>query len=99
MPTKRNHSATPSKKQPIPEDFELSDDEPVTVNLNEEQTLSSKFITFDSPRVNYSSERKLKSTRTLNMAKIVVYLPIENDGLPYILIYLSLPDGITGLKP
>ena len=25
------------KKQPIPEDFELSDDEPAVVNLNEEQ--------------------------------------------------------------
>ena len=37
------------KKQPIPEDFELSDDEPTTVNLNEEQKLSSKFITFDCP--------------------------------------------------
>ena len=47
------------KKTPIPEDatlgarelreFELSDDEPTTVNLNEEQKLSSKFITFDWP--------------------------------------------------
>ena len=37
------------KKQPIPEDFELSDDEPTMINLNEEQQLSSKFITFDCP--------------------------------------------------
>ena len=37
------------KKQPIPEDFELSDDEPTMINLNEEQKLSSKFITFDCP--------------------------------------------------
>ena len=37
------------KKQPIPEDFELSDDEPATVNLNEEQKLTSKFINFDCP--------------------------------------------------
>ena len=36
-------------KQPIPEDFELSGDEPTTINLNKEQTLSSKFITFDCP--------------------------------------------------
>ena len=36
-------------KNPIPEDFELSDDEPATVNLNEEQKLTSKFITFDCP--------------------------------------------------
>ena len=28
------------KKQPIPEDFELSDDEPTTINLDEEQKLS-----------------------------------------------------------
>ena len=37
------------KKQPIPEDFELSDDEPTTMNLDEEQKLTSKFITFDCP--------------------------------------------------
>ena len=36
-------------KKPIPEDFELSDEEPTTINLNEEQKLSSKFITFDCP--------------------------------------------------
>jgi hypothetical protein len=36
-------------KNPIPEDFELSDDEPATVNLNKEQKLTSKFITFDCP--------------------------------------------------
>ena len=47
MPPKRKHNTI--KKQPIPEDFELSDDEPATVNLNEEQKLSSKFITFDCP--------------------------------------------------
>ena len=37
------------KKQPISEDFELSDEEPTTINLDEEQKLSSKFITFDCP--------------------------------------------------
>ena len=47
MPPKRKVSKM--KKQPISEDFELSDDEPATVNLNEEQKLSSKFITFDCP--------------------------------------------------
>ena len=36
-------------KNPIPEDFELSDDEPTTVNFNKEQTLTSKYITFDCP--------------------------------------------------
>ena len=45
MPKKKNNF----KKQPIPEDFELSDEEPAFVNLNEEQKLSSKFITFDCP--------------------------------------------------
>ena len=39
----------PIKKQQIPENFELSDEEPAVVNLNEEQKLSSKFITFDCP--------------------------------------------------
>ena len=54
MPKKKTN---PTKKQPIPEDFELSDEEPAVVNLNEEQKLSSKFITFDCPiyvRVNYN---------------------------------------------
>ena len=37
------------KKQPIPEDYELSDEEPTTINLDEEQKLTSKFITFDCP--------------------------------------------------
>ena len=47
MPPKRKHNTI--QKQPIPGDFELSDDEPATVNLNEEQKLSSKFVTFDCP--------------------------------------------------
>ena len=46
MPKKKTN---PIKKQPIPEDFELSDEEPAVVNLNEEQKLSSKFFTFDCP--------------------------------------------------
>ena len=37
------------QKKPIPEDFELSDEEPTTINLDEEQKLTSKFITFDCP--------------------------------------------------
>ena len=37
------------ERKPVPEDYELSDDEPTTVNLNEEQRVSSKFITFDCP--------------------------------------------------
>ena len=37
----------PIKKQPIPEDFELSDEEPAVVNLNEEQKLTSKDIVFE----------------------------------------------------
>ena len=37
------------KKQSIPEDFELSDEEATTIKLDEEQKVSSKFITFDCP--------------------------------------------------
>ena len=36
-------------KQPIPEDFELSDDEPKMVSLNNEQKLTGKTIIFDCP--------------------------------------------------
>ena len=45
MPSKRVNKL----KNPIPEDFELSDDEPKMVNLSKEQKLTSKFITFDCP--------------------------------------------------
>ena len=37
------------KKQQIPEDFEISDEEATTIKLDEEQKVSSKFITFDCP--------------------------------------------------
>ena len=47
MPPKKKTSKF--KKQPIPEDFELSDDEPTMVNLNEEQKITSKNIIFDCP--------------------------------------------------
>ena len=64
MPKKKTNTI---KKQPIPEDFELSDEEPAVVNLNEEQKLSSKFITFDCPicrgKVNYNWETRFSSTR------------------------------------
>ena len=33
----------------FPEDFELSDDEPTMIKLNEEQKLTSKNILFDCP--------------------------------------------------
>ena len=36
-------------KTPIPEDYELSDEEPTTIKLDKEQKLTSKFITFDCP--------------------------------------------------
>ena len=45
----RKKTNSKMKKQPIPEDFELSDDEPTTIKLDEEQKVSSKFITFDCP--------------------------------------------------
>ena len=51
MPPKKvkPNMSSKMKKQPIPEYFELSDDEPTTINLDEEQKLTSKFITFDCP--------------------------------------------------
>jgi len=52
------------KKQPIPEDFELSDDEPTTVKLDEEQKLTSKFITFDCP--NCSTKLQLQNEIEIN---------------------------------
>ena len=51
MPPKKAKPKMSSKipKKPIPEDYELSDEEPTTINLDEEQKLTSKFITFDCP--------------------------------------------------
>ena len=48
-PKKANKNITGIKKQPIPENFELSDDEPITINFDEEQKVSGKFITFECP--------------------------------------------------
>ena len=60
-PKKLKQNKTKLTKQPIPEnatlgasrgypeDFELSDDEPTTINFNEEQKVSGKFITFECP--------------------------------------------------
>ena len=48
MPSKKKENSK-TKKQPIPEDFELSDEEATTIKLDEEQKVSSKFITFDCP--------------------------------------------------
>ena len=45
----QSESSGGQRPLPIPEDYELSDEEPTTINLNEEQKLSSKFITFDCP--------------------------------------------------
>ena len=39
----------PIKKQTVPEDFELSDDEPTTIKLDEDQKLTSKNIVFECP--------------------------------------------------
>ena len=41
MPPKKKSSKS---KKPIPEDFELSDDEPKMVSLSQEQKLTSKTI-------------------------------------------------------
>ena len=50
MPSKKKENSK-IKKQSIPEDFELSDEEATTIKLDEEQKISSKFITFDCPNV------------------------------------------------
>ena len=49
MAKNKNETKRNRMKLPIHEDFELSDDEPKTVNLNQKQKLTSKFINFDCP--------------------------------------------------
>ena len=49
MPKKKTN---PIKNQPIPEDFELSDEEPTTIKLDEDQKLTSKNIVFECPLCN-----------------------------------------------
>ena len=39
-------------KKPIPEDYELSDEEPTTIKLDEDQKLTSKNIVFECPLCN-----------------------------------------------
>ena len=51
MPPKKN-SKTKIPKKPIPEDFELSDEEPTTIKLDEDQKLTSKNIVFECPLCN-----------------------------------------------
>ena len=51
MPPKKS-SKTKIPKKPIPEDFELSDDEPTTIKLDEDQKLTSKNIVFECPLCN-----------------------------------------------
>ena len=46
MAPKRKESI---ERKPIPEDFELSDDEPTMVDFDKEQKLTSKNIVFDCP--------------------------------------------------
>ena len=48
MPRKKPTEKKMSRK-PVPEDFELSDDEPTTITFDEEQKVSSKFMTFECP--------------------------------------------------
>ena len=54
--TKKDKKKTKMNKTQIPEEFELSDEEPTTIKLDEEQKLTSKFITIDCPlcRENYN---------------------------------------------
>ena len=49
MPRKKTKPIT---KQPIPEDFGLSDEEPTTIKLDEDQKLTSKNIVFECPLCN-----------------------------------------------
>ena len=45
-----NYNKDGMLKKAVPEDFELSEDEPTTINLDKEQKVSSKlFTTFDCP--------------------------------------------------
>ena len=54
MPPKKAKPKMSSKipKKPIPEDFELSDEEPTTIKLDEDQKLTSKNIVFECPLCN-----------------------------------------------
>ena len=63
-------------KTQIPEEFKLADEEPTTIKLDEEQKLTSKFITFDYPlcqrklqlRMKLKSILKAKSVSVIHIA-------------------------------
>ena len=53
MPPKKTNTKSKISKQPIPEDYELSDsDEPKYITLSEEQRLTSKNINIQCPACN-----------------------------------------------
>ena len=49
MPPKRKPIEKKMSRKPVPEDFELSDDDPTAITLDEDRKSASKFITFDCP--------------------------------------------------
>lgn len=70
--TKKTKKTKMNKTQ-IPEEFELADEEPTTIKLDEEQKLTSKFITFDCPlcQGKLQLRMKLKSTLKANSVSVI----------------------------
>ena len=60
----QSESSGGQRPLPIPEDYELSDEEPTTINLNEEQNYQANWLPLIAHcvRGNYNWEMKLKST-------------------------------------
>ena len=71
--TKQDKKSTKMNKTQIPEEFELADEEPTTIKLDEEQKLTSKFIAFDCPlcQGKLQLRMKLKSTLKANSVSVI----------------------------
>ena len=77
--TKKDKKKTKMNKTQIPEEFELSDEEPTTIKLDEEQKLTSKFITFDCPLCQGKLQLRMKLKSTLKAKSVsVIHIALKS---------------------
>ena len=75
----KKHKKTKMNKTQIPEEFELADEEPTTIKLDEEQKLTSKFITFDCPLCQGRLQLRLKLKSTLKAKSVsVIHIALKS---------------------
>ena len=75
----KKEKKTKMNKTQIPEEFELSDEEPTTIKLDEEQKLTSKFITIDCPLCQGKLQLRMKLKSTLKAKSVsVIHIALKS---------------------